>query len=233
MAAIPSQSEVAVKPARPYGAIAVWSAVWFAVVWSMAANLCAQETAPMHTGVPQDWSQQHIVFSRDGLARHPDLIYREPRVLQQAMQRWQAPNFGAFDSSGPVPTAADNSGAKGDWSVPSGGRMLINQYPAKFSFNPGAPPDCTNDYAVFGLTSHPPVRWAILSPSIISMLTRLATDFVKTPSRVWGSRLRRCCLTMTSPPSPGARSQLPRFCQRMERRSPSLKALVQAPAPLQ
>ena len=140
------------KPARPYGAIAVWSAVWFAVAWSMAVSLCAQEAAtPMHTGVPQDWSQQHIVFSRDGLARHPDLIYREPRVLQQAMQRWQAPKFGAFDGSEPVPAGADNSGAHGDWSVPSGGRMLINQYPAKFSFNPGAPPDCTSDYVVFGL----------------------------------------------------------------------------------
>ncbi len=151
MAAIPSQSEVAVKPARSCGAIAVWSAVWFAVVWSMAVSLCAQEEAPTHTGVPQDWSQQHIVFSRDGLAQHPDLIYREPRVLQQAMQRWQAPKFGAFDGSGAVPAPADNSGPNGDWSVPSGGRMLINQYPAKFSFYPGAPPDCTNDYVVFGL----------------------------------------------------------------------------------
>lgn len=139
------------KLARPYGAIAVWSAVWFAVVWSMAVSLCAQEAAPMHTGVPQDWSQQHIVFSRDGLAQHPDLIYREPRVQQQAMQRWRAPNFGVFEGSGPVPTAAYNSGPHGDWSFPSGGRMLIDEYPAKFSFNPGAPPDCNNDYVVFGL----------------------------------------------------------------------------------
>lgn len=105
----------------------------------------------MHTGIPQDWSQRHIVFSRDGLAQHPDLIYREPRILQQAMQRGQAPNFGVLDGSGPVPAPADNSGPHGDWSFPSGGRMLANEYPAKFSFNPGAPPDCTNDYVVFGL----------------------------------------------------------------------------------
>ncbi len=140
------------KPAHPYGAIAVWAAVWFTVVSSMAASLCAQEgTAPRHTGVPQDWSQQHIVFSRDGLAQHPDLIYREPRVLQQAMQRWQAPNFGVFDGFEPVLAAADNSGSHGDWNFTIGGRVLLNVYPAKFSFNPAAPPNCTNDYVVFGL----------------------------------------------------------------------------------
>jgi len=141
-----------VKPACPHGAIAVWAAVWFAVVSIMAASLCAQEaTAPSHTGFPQDWSQQHIVFSRDGLAQHPDLIYREPRVLQQARQRWQVPNFGVFEGSEPAPAAADNSSPHRDWNFTLGARVLLNVYPAKFSFNPAAPPDCTNDYVVFGL----------------------------------------------------------------------------------
>jgi hypothetical protein len=121
----------------------------------MAASLCAQEaTAPSHTGFPQDWSQQHIVFSRDGLAQHPDLIYREPRVLHQAMQRWQVPNFGAFEGSERTAATADNSGLHPDWNVhPLGGRLFTNAYPTKFSFNPGAPPDCTNDYVVFGLNT--------------------------------------------------------------------------------
>ncbi len=140
------------KPACFHGAIAVWAAVWFAVVSIMAASLCAQEaTAPSHTGFPQDWSQQHIVFSRDGLAQHPDLIYREPRVLQQAMQRWQAPNFGAFEGSEPTSAGVDNSGPHRDWNFTLGARVFTNVYPAKFSFNTGAPPDCTNDYVVFGL----------------------------------------------------------------------------------
>ena len=141
------------KPARPYGAIAVWAGVWLVVVSSMAASLCAQEaTAPRHTGVPQDWSQHHIVFSRKALAQHPDLIYREPRVLHQAMQRWRDPNFGVFESSEPLSAPADNSILHGDWNVtPFGGRLSPNAYPAKFSFDPGAPPDCTNDYVVFGL----------------------------------------------------------------------------------
>ena len=150
MAAIESQSEVAVKPRHPY-ATAVWWVAFFAVVPSM----CAQEAAaPRHTGVPQDWSQHHIVFSRDALARHPDLMYREPRVLHQAMQRWQLPNWGLFHGAQPLATAAGNSGSHRDWSVSTlGGRLAPGMFPAKFSFDPGAPPDCTNDYVVFGLAA--------------------------------------------------------------------------------
>src|SRR5882762_8354177 len=149
IAAIESQSEVAVKPRQPY-ATAVWWVAFFAVVPSM----CAQEAAaPRHTGVPQDWSQHHIVFSRDGLAQHPNLMYREPRVLHQAMQRWQPPNLGVFHGVDPLPTAAGNSGSHRDWSVSPGGRLSPFRFPAKFSFDPGAPPDCTNDYVVFGLAT--------------------------------------------------------------------------------
>jgi len=115
--------------------------------------MCAQEAAaPRRTGVPQDWSQHHIVFSRDGLARRPDLIYREARILHQAMQRWQAPNSNVFHGVDPVPTAVDNSSPHRDWSVsPLGGHLMVDAFPAKFSFDAGAPPDCTNDYVVFGL----------------------------------------------------------------------------------
>jgi hypothetical protein len=139
-----------VKPRHPYGVFAVCWLVFFALVLS----LCAQEaTAPKHTGVPQDWSQRHIVFSRDALALHPDLIYREPRVLHQAMQRWQAPNSDVFHGADRLPTSADNSGPHRDWNVKLGGRIVANMFPAKFSFDPGAPPDCTKDYVVFGLAT--------------------------------------------------------------------------------
>ncbi len=32
-----------------------------------------------------------------------------------------------------------------------GGRLAANMFPAKYSFDPAATPDCTNDYVVFGL----------------------------------------------------------------------------------
>jgi hypothetical protein len=148
MAAIQSHSEVAVKPRHPYAAVAVWCVLFFALV----PGMCAQEAAaPRHTGFPQDWSEHQIVFSRDGLARHPNLIYREPRVLQQAMQRWQVPNFGVFHDADPLPTSVNKSGQHRDWSVALGGRLNANMFPSKFSFDVGAPPDCINDYVVFGL----------------------------------------------------------------------------------
>ncbi len=154
MAAIQSQSEVVVKPADPYRAIAVCGAVLFAVVSSMAPRLCAQEAAaPSHTGVPQDWSQHHIVFTRNGLAQHPDLISREPRVLHQAMQRWQAPNSVAFHGAAPLPASVNTSGQR-DWKVVLGtGRLAPHMFPAKYSFDPAAAPDCNKDFVVFGLNT--------------------------------------------------------------------------------
>ena len=111
-----------------------------------------EEAAPKRTGIPQDWSQRHIVFSRDALALHPDVIYRESRVLHQEMQRWQAPNSGVFHSAGLRPSSANSSSDHRDWSVSLGkGRLNANTFPAKFSFDPGAPPSCTSDYVVFGL----------------------------------------------------------------------------------
>ena len=124
------------------------------MIFLLAPSMCAQEKpAPRHTGVPQDWSERHIVFSRDALALHPDVIYREPRVLHQAMQRWQAPNSDVFQGADPQPASA-NSGDHRDWSVNlQKGRLNANIFPAKFSFDPGAPPSCSSDYVVFGLNT--------------------------------------------------------------------------------
>jgi hypothetical protein len=138
-----------VKPSHPYAA-----AVWWVALLAVVPSMCAQEAAsPRHTGVPQDWSEGHIVFSRDTLALHPDLLDREPRVLHQVMQRWQPPNLGVFHGAEPLPTAAGDSGSHRDWSVSTAARLAPFRYAAKFSFDPNAPPDCTNDYVVFGLSS--------------------------------------------------------------------------------
>lgn len=124
------------------------------VLFALAPIICAQDAAaPKPAGVPQDWSQRHILFSRDALAQHPELIYREPRILHQAMQRWQAPNSDIFHAIAPVPPSGDNSVTDRDWKVALGGRLSINMFPAKYSFDASAPPDCTNDWVVFGLAA--------------------------------------------------------------------------------
>ena len=146
----PLPSEVAVKLTRPYVAVAVCCVVFFALVPSVAAQEAA---APRHTGVPHDWSHNHIVFSRDTLVLHPNVMYREPRVLHKAMQRWQAPNSDVFRGADFPSAVAGTSGQHRDWSVTMAGHVSPDMFPAEFSFDAGAPPDCTNDYVVFGLAA--------------------------------------------------------------------------------
>jgi hypothetical protein len=151
MAAFQSQSEVVVKPKHPYGAVAVWCAV----LVGFATSLCAQQVpTPTHIGAPQDWSDRHIVFSRGALAQRPSLIYQEPRIYHQAMQRWRTPNSTGSDGTSLDHPVADKSGHHRDWSTTLGsGRLDPNMFPAKYSFNPDATPSCTGDYVVFGLAS--------------------------------------------------------------------------------
>lgn len=138
------------KPNNPYGVVALLCTAFFAL--SVLAR--AQESTPAtaaHTGVPQDWSQRHIVFSREGLAQHPDLINQEPRILHETMQRWQPPHSNIFQGIAPAVPAGSGNGR--DWSVNfAAGRISPNMYPAKFSFDPAATPDCVNDFVVFGLS---------------------------------------------------------------------------------
>jgi hypothetical protein len=151
MAAIQSQSEVVVKPKHLYGVVAAWCLVFF----GFATSMCAQQApAPTHVGIPQDWSDRHIVFSRSTLAQRPDLIFREPRVFHQAMQRWRAPNSDVFQGVNSTVASAHKPGQHRDWNFSLGtGKVNANMFPAKYSFNPANAPDCINDYVVFGLTS--------------------------------------------------------------------------------
>jgi hypothetical protein len=136
-----------VKPRHPFVVLALWCVVFLA----FAPSLCAQKVPLRHVGFVQDWSQHQIVFSRDALARNPDLILREPRVMQQLIERTQAPDWGAFHSADSIAPRHGNSDGR-DWEVQDlGQRLRANTFPAKFSFDPSAPPSCTNDYVVFGL----------------------------------------------------------------------------------
>lgn len=112
--------------------------------------VCSQTApAPKHVGVPQDWSEHSIVFSLNGLAKYPNLINQEPRIRHQLMQRFRTLNPGLFQQ---VEKGGISAGPHRDWNVNFvRGRVAANMFPAKYTFDPGAPPDCTNDYVVFGL----------------------------------------------------------------------------------
>ena len=137
------------KPAHSY----LLAAAGWVLFIIFVPTISAQEaTLPRPTGVPQDWSQRHIVYSRAALAEHPEIMEREPRVLHQEMQRWQAPDGNGF--AGVEPHAiARKSPTHRDWNVIMGGRVAPDMFPSKYVFDPSLPPDCTRDYVVFGLAS--------------------------------------------------------------------------------
>jgi hypothetical protein len=119
----------------------------------VAGAMWAQEAAaPRHIGVTQDWSNRHIVFSRDALLAHPEALRREPRVLHAAMQRWQAPAQPALQvtADATVSSAVSLAQSTRDWNVSLGtSHLAVDTFPAKYSFDPTLPPDCANDFVVF------------------------------------------------------------------------------------
>jgi len=134
-----------VKSERAYSAIVAWCVG----LVLLAPGLWAQ--VPGHVGFPQDWSEHNVVFSLDGLARYPNLIAQEPRVRHQVMQRFRASDPNIRDAGVASPAVAAHHR---DWSVPLGkGRLAANMFPAKYSFDPAAPPSCANDYVVFALAT--------------------------------------------------------------------------------
>ncbi len=142
------------KPRPTCGSVAALCVAVFALVSSLGAQ---ETTGPRANGIAEDWSQHTIVFSRDALARHPEVLYREPRVLHQVMERWQAPEWGVLadvDGSGdPLGISAKRVGPERDWNISLGSaRMGQHVFPAKYSFDPAAPPDCVNDYVLYGLS---------------------------------------------------------------------------------
>jgi hypothetical protein len=142
-----------VKLKRPSGAMAALClGLLSAGMLCLAPCSWAQATTPKHIGVPQDWSERSLVFSLDGLAKYPNLIDQEPRIRHQVMQRFRELNPGFFRNTEGTPASTINPGQQRDWNVSFvRGRVADSMYPAKYSFDPGAPPDCVNDYVVFGL----------------------------------------------------------------------------------
>ena len=122
--------------------------LWTLLLLLVASSWAQESSNPLRVGIPQDWSQHHVIFSRSALVQHPELAQQEARIVHQAIQRWQGARPLALNRSTSVfPVASQR-----DWSVTLGnGRIAPDMFPAKYSFDPGAPPDCNNDYVVMGL----------------------------------------------------------------------------------
>jgi hypothetical protein len=72
------------------------------------------------------------------------------------MQRWQAPAQPALPVTAKATASSTVSLAQStrDWNVSLGtSHLAVDTFPAKYSFDPTLPPDCANDFVVFGLTT--------------------------------------------------------------------------------
>ena len=125
--------------------------MFFLLLLLAAATLCAPfAKKPSRLGVPHDWTERHLIFSRQALIEHPELLRVEPRLLFQAMKQRQNP---VLNQSLPAKeiSVPDSSGQR-DWNVPLGtGHVTLGMSPAKYGFDATQPPSCTNDYVLFGL----------------------------------------------------------------------------------
>lgn len=103
---------------------------------------------PVRLGIPHDWSERHLIFSRQALTEHPELARVEPRLLFQAMRQQRDTKQSRPAGQNSVPA----SGEQRDWNVALGtGHVTLGMSPAKYGFDPSQPPSCANDYVLFGL----------------------------------------------------------------------------------
>jgi hypothetical protein len=94
-------------------------------------------------GLPSDWSQHHVIFSKPADAEQAKRVETDPRYWQQ-MQRQSAARSQAgsgalapeLQNVSKATRHGKNSGLKGDWSQDIGPAATVGamNYPAKFSF---------------------------------------------------------------------------------------------------
>jgi hypothetical protein len=140
----------------------------------LAVALPAQESpdaAPVysHIGIPQDWSTQRVIYTRNGAVEDMMKVRSDPRFLTSFllhnMRETSTPNGAAaqLDNANPFAPATDGEdllpirarsrvrfpprslNTRVDWAVSLGPLfgMAIGESPAKYNFNPNAAPTCT------------------------------------------------------------------------------------------
>ena len=142
------QLEGSVRSRFPYLIFVIAS---FGLAFLVSGIAQVKEKPPLH-GYPQDWTHRHIVFSRKSLSSLPQLAAIEPRVLQQALRQAEPYLRATWKGipSGRLGESFDGTGR--DWNVALGiGRVNFGMSPAKYGFDPSAPPSCSDDFVTFGL----------------------------------------------------------------------------------
>lgn len=130
------------------------------------------------SAMPEDWSTRHVIYTNGASPATASALQRDPRAWYSWLRRSQAflprPQAAAQGPLGenahpgsedeplfwgwhPPTKKPRNTSSRIDWSVslgPTGGVQPL-VYPAKFSFDVTATPDCTNDFVVFPINATP------------------------------------------------------------------------------
>ena len=135
--------------------IAFCAAAVLMVVGICLGNLQAQDARPIPApsvaprGIPEDWSNRHVIYTRNGSFEDMVKVRDDPRFINSV----RLYNMRAHPNQTKQAGATDlfkKKNSKVDWSVSLGhfAGMAIGETPAKYTFNPIAPPSCS-DFVVF------------------------------------------------------------------------------------
>ncbi|MGC1617815.1 MAG: hypothetical protein WA765_04945 [Candidatus Acidiferrum sp.] len=96
----------------------------------------------------RDWSDGHMVYSAPSSMAHAWKLQAEPRYMLQWRRRTAAAQRAERGRRNPPRPSSE---PRVDWGYQllAGGTSGLGQYPAKFTFDIYATPDCTNDFVVF------------------------------------------------------------------------------------
>ena len=146
---------------------------------STNTNEVQQRANQPHIGLVQDWSHRHIVFTNTNDVQTRVKQASDLRALSFWIKRTRVQNPNGF-AGGPIELPREAtpsrlkrkgggtgggaiSGVSVDWALPLGkgigasianyGGLAAGAYPAKYSFDINATPDCINDYIAMGLNT--------------------------------------------------------------------------------
>jgi len=97
-----------------------------------------------------DWSNRHVLYPQGATLRALSVSQRDPRGYWNYLRLVQAAERGSAEDRRGRVVPRKPMPARVDWSVSLGAAgAAAGMYPAKYSFDVNATPDCTNDYVVF------------------------------------------------------------------------------------
>jgi len=139
---------------NPFLAAALLSlAVIGVAFWLISPAIVQSNSGIGVPGVPDDWSNHHLVFShpgsfsdavRSGSLQNWYRLVTEPRFTMQQLRRTRVVGR-------PDPVRLPKLEVGNDWtmSLGSGGKVGAGQFPAKYTFLINSAPSCAGDYVVY------------------------------------------------------------------------------------